>query len=96
MSINLRQLLILLLLPRRRLAALLWRWVAESSSASLQGDGLGQPSLLAQLQLQILQDKGTDQSTLVCLYTQEGQEESLSHSKTYFCDIVTADRRYRV
>lgn len=41
-------------LPWRRLAVLPWRRVVEASAAALQRDGLGQSSLLAQLQLQLL------------------------------------------
>lgn len=52
---SLKQLLIFLRLPWRRLAVLLRRGAAELRP--LQGDGLGQPPLLAQLQLQLLQDK---------------------------------------
>lgn len=52
---SLKQLLIFLRLPWRRLAVLLRRGAAELRP--LQGDGPGQPPLLAQLQLQLLQDK---------------------------------------
>lgn len=72
-------LLTFLLLPWRRLAALLWRRVAGPSCAALQGEGLGQPPLLAQLQLQLLQDKRTNQHKLICLHTPEAVGAVLHH-----------------
>lgn len=68
-----------LLLPWRRLAVLLRRRVAESSCAALQGDGLGQPPLLAQLQLQLLQDKRTSQPKLIRLHTRGAVGAVLHH-----------------